>query len=195
LTERVGAGATGDLPGFRKTDETELHEGWIFTVVRASFADPDGTSFDRDIVRHPGAVAVVPVTDSASVLLVRQYRPAVEQWLYEIPAGTRDVSGESPEATAGRELAEEVGRSAGSLVLLTRCLNTPGFCDEETSIYLGTELTEVSTDRQGTEERHMTVEEIPLHRFDAMVDDGSIVDAATILGVGLARRRLAHRGA
>jgi ADP-ribose pyrophosphatase len=190
----VGPGETADPPGFRKNHETELHQGWIFTVVRADFADPDGDTFQRDIVRHPGAVAVVPVTDSASVLLVRQYRPAVEQWLYEIPAGTRDVSDESPETTAGRELAEEIGRSARSLTLLTRCLNTPGFCDEETSIYLGTDLTEVSTDRQGVEERYMTVEEIPLNRFDAMVDDGSIVDAATILGVGLARRRLALDG-
>jgi 8-oxo-dGTP pyrophosphatase MutT (NUDIX family) len=187
----AASGSTSDQPGFRKTDETELHEGWIFSVVRAHFVDPDGATFTRDIVRHPGAVAVVAVTASDGVLLVRQYRSAVERWLYEIPAGTRDVSGEPSETTAVRELAEEIGRSAGSLVLLTRCLNTPGFCDEETLIYLGTDLTEVSTDRQGIEERYMTVEEIPLDRFDAMVDDGAIVDAATILGVGLARRRLA----
>ena len=190
----MGPGETADPPGFRRTHETELHEGWVFTVVQAGFTDPDGATFHRDIVRHPGAVAVVAVTDSGGVLLVRQYRPAVERWLYEIPAGTRDVMGEPPETTAARELAEEIGRLPGSLALLTRCLNTPGFCDEETSIYLGTDLTEVSTDRQGVEERYMTVEEIPLDRFDAMVDDGSIVDAATILGVGLARRRLALGG-
>ena len=155
--------------------------------MRASFVDPEGTAFDRDIVRHPGAVAVVPVTDAGGVLLVRQYRPAVERWLYEIPAGTCDVDGEPPETTAHRELAEEIGRSAGTLTLLTRCLNTPGFCDEVTAVYLATDLAEVADDRQGVEERFLTVEEIPLDRFDDLVDDGTIVDAATILGVGLAR--------
>jgi ADP-ribose pyrophosphatase len=182
---------TAGPPGFRKTGETELHRGWFISVVRSTFVDPDGAEFERDIVRHPGAVAVVPVTATGGVLLVRQYRPAVERWLFEIPAGTCDVAGEARETTAGRELAEEIGRAAGSLTLLTRCLNTPGICDQETSIYLGTDLTEVDHDRHGTEEHFMTVEEITLPRFDAMVDDGSIVDAATILGVGLARRRLA----
>jgi ADP-ribose pyrophosphatase len=160
-------------------------------MVRATFVDPDGTPFERDIVRHPGAVAVVAVTDDDAVVLVRQYRPAVERWLYEIPAGTCDVAGEAPEVTAGRELAEETGRSAGALRLLTRCLNTPGFCDEVTTIYLATGLARVDDDRQGIEERFLTVEELPLDRFDDLVDDGTIVDAATILGVGLARRHLA----
>jgi ADP-ribose pyrophosphatase len=180
-------------PVFTKGTETELHRGWFISVVRADFTDPEGTRFERDIVRHPGAVAVVPVTADGGVLLVRQFRPAVERWLLEIPAGTCDVEAEPPETTARRELAEEIGRSAGTLALLTRCLNTPGFCDEVTTVYLATDLAVVADDRQGVEERYMTVEEIPFDRFDAMVDDGSIVDAATILGVGLARRRLADR--
>ena len=180
-------------PVFTKGTETELHRGWFISVVRADFTDPEGTRFERDIVRHPGAVAVVPVTDDGGVLLVRQFRPAVERWLLEIPAGTCDVEAEPPETTARRELAEEIGRSAETLTLLTRCLNTPGFCDEVTTVYLATDLAVVADDRQGVEERYMTVEEIPFDRFDAMVDDGSIVDAATILGVGLARRRRADR--
>lgn len=158
-------------------------------TVNATFVDPDGQPFDRDIIRHPGAVAVVPITDDDSVLLVHQYRAAVGRWLLEIPAGTRDVDSEPPDETARRELVEEVGRTASRLVLLTRCLNTPGFCDEETVIYLADGLGAVEHDRQGVEEQFMTVEEIPLTRFDSLVDDGTIVDAATVLGVGLARRR------
>jgi ADP-ribose pyrophosphatase len=185
-----GAG-TGADPAFRKTGESLIHRAWFVSMVRATFVDPHGTEFDREIVRHPGAVGVVPVTDDRSVLLVRQYRPAVDQWLYEIPAGTCDVPGEPPETTAQRELAEEMGQRAADLTLLTRCLNTPGFCDEVTTIFLGTGLTPVADNRQGIEERFMTVERIPLGDFDALVDDGTIVDAATILGVGLAVRRLA----
>ena len=82
-------------------------------------------------------------------------------------------------------------RSAGELTLLARCVITPGFCDEFSSFYLATGLTPVPLDRQGIEERFMRVEEVPLDRFDALVDDGTIIDASTILAVGLARRRMA----
>jgi len=188
-------GATADPAdangGFRHTDEILIHQAWFVSMVRATFVDPRGAEFEREIVRHPGAVAVVPVTDDRSVLLVRQYRPAVDRWLYEIPAGTCDVDGEPEEITAQRELAEEIGHQAGELTLLTRCLNTPGFCDEVTAIFMGTGLTPVADNRQGIEEHFMTVEKIPLDRFDGLVDDGTIVDAATILGVNLACRHLA----
>lgn len=179
------------LPVFTPTGEETVHRGWCITVGRATFLDPDGVPFSRDIVRHPGAVAVVAVTDHDTVVLVHQYRPAVDRWLLEIPAGTCDVAGEPSADTARRELAEEVGLTAERLDLLTRTAITPGFCDEYTDIYLATGLGAVPPDRQGAEERFMTVVEIPLDRFDAMVDDGSVVDASTILGVGLAVRRLA----
>ncbi|MGD0393696.1 MAG: NUDIX hydrolase [Acidimicrobiales bacterium] len=179
-----------ELPRFEMTGEEVLHRGWAITVTLAHFTDPDGVAFDRDVIRHPGAVAVVAITDDDTVVLAQQYRGAVDRWLLELPAGTCDVEGEPAEVTANRELAEEVGYSASKLTLLTRCAITPGFCDEYASIFLGTGLTPVPFDRQGIEEGFMQVVEVPLHRFDAMVDDGTIVDAATILGVGLARRRL-----
>ncbi len=190
-----GSTTPGDrLPVFTPTGEETVHEGWVIRVQRATFLDPDGVPFERDIVRHPGAVAVVAVTDGDDVVLVHQYRPAVDRWLLEIPAGTRDVSGEPPEETARRELAEEVGREADRLTLLTRTAITPGFCDEITYVYLATGLRPVTAERHGAEEQFLEVVEIPLDRFDAMVDDGSIVDASTILGVELARRRLASGG-
>ena len=111
-----------------------------------------------------------------------------------MPAGTCDVDGEAPEVTAGRELAEEVGYAATRLDLLVRTAVTPGFCDEVAHVYLATGLAPVPTGRQGAEETYMEVVEVPLDRFDAMVDDGSIEDATTILGVALARRRLAATG-
>jgi ADP-ribose pyrophosphatase len=135
----------------------------------------------------------VAITEADAVVLVHQYRPAVDRWLLEIPAGTCDVDGEPLEATAVRELAEEVGLAADRLELLTRTVITPGFCDEYTSVYLATGLHPVPTDRQGAEERFMEVVEVPLDRFDAMVDDAAVIDASTILGVGLAVRRLSAR--
>jgi len=192
----VPSAEAGDLPGaalpvFTPTGEETVHRGWFIRVQRATFLDPDGVAFERDIVRHPGAVAVVAVTDRRAVVLVRQYRPAVDRWLLEIPAGTCDVTGEPWEETARRELAEEVGLESARLDLLTRTAITPGFCDEFANIYLATGLRKIPSDRQGVEERFMEVVEVPLDHFDAMVDDGSIIDASTILGVGLAVRRLA----
>jgi 8-oxo-dGTP pyrophosphatase MutT (NUDIX family) len=167
-----------DAPRFRPTGEEVVHRGRIITVTRATFVDPEGVAFERDVVRHPEAV-----------VLVRQYRPAIDRWTLEVPAGTCDVDGEPPAETARRELAEEAGYAPTELVLLTRCAITPGFCDEFSWVYLATGLTSVDLDRQGVEEHYMRVELVPLARFDAMVDDGTVIDATTILGVGLARRR------
>ena len=191
--EPGGLTPEADLPVFTPTGEQTVHRGWFIRVQRATFLDPDGVAFERDIVRHPGAVAVVAVTDDGTVVLVRQYRPAVDRWLLEVPAGTCDVEGEPPERTATRELGEEVGYRADRLTHLTSTAVTPGFCDEIAHVFLATGLHPVPTGRQGAEEAFMEVVEVRLDEFDAMVDDGAIVDATTILGVALARRRLAPR--
>ena len=115
---------------FRKVDEVVLHHGYIFDLVRAEFVSPEGESFSRDIVRHPGAVSVVPVAEDGRVIMVRQYRPALDRFILEIPAGKRDVADEPPEDTAQRELGEEIGVRAGSLQLLGTFANAPGFSDE-----------------------------------------------------------------
>jgi 8-oxo-dGTP pyrophosphatase MutT (NUDIX family) len=201
LAEPAGAGDQpplrppwdpGDLPPFRLIAEEVVQTGWAITLTKATIIGPDGETFQRDVVRHPGAVAVVAVTDDDAVVLVLQYRAPVDRWLLEIPAGTRDVEGEPAIETARRELAEEVGYAAAELTLLTRTAITPGFCDEFSSVFLATGLTPVPLDRQGVEEGHMRVVEVPLSRFDSLVDDGTVVDATTILGVGLARRHLAQ---
>lgn len=76
-----------------------MHRGRLLTVVKATFVDPEGTTFERDVVRHPGAVAVVAITDDGSLVLVRQFRAAIGRWILEIPAGTRDVAEEPEEET------------------------------------------------------------------------------------------------
>src|SRR5258708_34803129 len=99
---------------FQALGEEELYRGSLITVARGRFRAPDGREFERDIVHHPGAVSVVPVVDDGdAVLLVRQYRAAIDRPLLEIPAGKRDIEGEPPETTARREPQEEAGMRAG----------------------------------------------------------------------------------
>ena len=187
----VGATPTG---GFRRLDEHVVYRGHVITVAVATFEAPDGSTFTRDIVHHPGAVSVVPLHADGTVTIVRQYRAALDDHLLEIPAGKRDVDGEAPEVTAGRELAEEVGLRAGRFELLAEFVNSAGFCDEHSWVYLATDLVEVATDLQGVEEEHMTIEHIALADVPAMIADRRLLDAKTIIGLTLAAGRVALDG-
>jgi 8-oxo-dGTP pyrophosphatase MutT (NUDIX family) len=182
------------VPGFRRVSEEELLRAWLFRVDRVDLVDPDGRPFDRFVVRHPGAVTVVPVHDDGTVSLVRQYRAAVDALVLELPAGTRDKVGEEPEAAARRELAEEAGLEATSWELLIGTWNSPGISDQLTLIYLATGLSTTPTRPDGVEEGFMTVETIHLDDVDRMVADGSLKDETTVLGLYMARQRLAAVG-
>ena len=175
---------------FTKRGERKVWSGAVISVVQGTFVSPSGATFQRDMVHHPGAVAVVPV-DGDEVVLVRQYRAAVDLEILEIPAGKRDVAGEAPEITAQRELTEEVGLTAGRLVKLAEFYNSIGFSDELSHVFLGTDLTAVPDDRQGEEEEHMTVERIRLDDVPALVAAGELVDAKTVIGLLMAREHLA----
>lgn len=177
--------------GFRKLGETEVFRGDRITVARASFVAPDGTTFERDIVHHPGAVGVVPlVEEGGAVLLVRQYRPSLQREMLEIPAGVRDQPGEPPEETARRELVEEVGMRAGRMERLLSFHNSPGFSDEEMHLFVAFDLERSAPDRHGIEESFMSVERVLVDDVAAMARDGRITDAKTIIGVALARENL-----
>lgn len=180
-------------PGFRRESEDVVHRGHVLTLVQASFRGPGGEAFQRDIVRAPGAVAVVPVVDGSTgpeVVVVRQYRPALDAWLLEIPAGLRDIEGEAPHRTAERELAEEVGLRATSLELLTVFVNAAGMSDQQTHVYLATGLEAVPSDLQGVEEAYLVVEQVALREIDDLIASGVVVDAKTVIGLTLAARRL-----
>lgn len=182
------------MSGFRRVSEEELHQAWLFRVDRIHLRDPAGRPFDRLVIRHPGAVTVVPVHDDGSVTLVRQYRAAVDALVLEIPAGTRDKAGEAPEATARRELAEEAGLEASRWELLVGTWNTPGVSDQHTLIYLATGLTPCPARPDGVEEGFMTVEKVHVSDLDELVARGDIKDETTLLGLYLARQRLAAGG-
>ena len=177
--------------GFRKLDERIVWQGTLVSAGTGTFVDPDGNQFQRDVVHHPGAVVVVPVIDG-EVILVRQYRAAIDSVLLELPAGKRDVADEPVDLTASRELEEEVGMRAASMEQIAEFYNSPGFCDEHSYLFLATGLTPCATSFQGHEEQHMTIERVPLDAVPDLVSSGEIVDAKSIIGLCLARERLAH---
>jgi ADP-ribose diphosphatase len=167
--------------------EVVAHAGFL-AITEEEIQGPEGDRFRRVVVRHPGAVVIVPV-DGDGALLVRQFRAALATDILEVPAGKRDVDGEPPEATAHRELEEEVGHRAGRMVKLAEFYNTPGFSDEYTHLYAALDLEDLgATKRQGPEEQAMTVERVPFAAVDGLIASGEICDAKSIIGLLLARR-------
>lgn len=186
----TGDGSPGSANrGFAHVGDQLLHRGAVISLVDASYTAPDGSSFTREVVRHPGAVSVVPLHDDGTVTLVRQYRAALDRELLEIPAGKRDVAGEPPERTAVRELAEEVGLRAGRLEPLAEFVNSAGFSDEYSYVFLATDLVVVEDDRQGLEEQHMVIERVALDAVPGMIARHEVVDAKTMIGLTLTLAR------
>lgn len=179
-----------DNRGFRHVSDETIASLARCEVIRATFEAPDGTTFERDVIRNQEVVAVVPLTNDGKVLLVEQYRGPIDRWLLEIPAGLCDVDGEEPEHTARRELVEEAGQKAQDLKLLASYFPAAGFSDQFVRLYLATGLTAVQDSRQGVEEMHMTVQEFDLADLDDAIASGAIADSKTIIGLTLTRRHL-----
>lgn len=180
--------------GFRRLDESLVHQGYIWHVAVAEFEAPDGELFTRDVVRSPGAVGVLPLVFDAegnpSVVLVSQYRAALDEHVIEIPAGMRDVEGEDTAEVARRELIEEAGLEAGNVELLAEIYPSPGMTDSLTSIYLATDCAAVATERHGPEEAFMQILHLPLADALAMIEGGEIRDGKTVTALLLTDRRL-----
>jgi ADP-ribose pyrophosphatase len=179
---------------FRVVATTTRWSGSFLEVVDAQVAGPEGETFTRSVVRHPGAVVVVPVTaEGTHAILVRQFRAATGSDLLEVPAGKRDVAGEPPEDTAGRELEEEIGYRPGRLVKLCEFFNSPGFTDEYTHLFCALDLERLAHTHAVTEEEAaMTTELVAFADVDELIASGSITDAKTIVGLLLTRRYLAR---
>lgn len=182
-----------EAAGFRRVSESLIHEGHVWNVTIGTFESPTGEVFERDIVRSPGAVGVVPLLyrdGVPTVVFVRQYRPPLDRVVLEIPAGIRDVADEPTEETAARELAEEVGLEAASMEYLTHYYTSAGMTDSILHVYLATGLSAVPAKAHGPEEEHMEMVELPLAEAIDMVVRGEIHDAKTVIGLLLVDRRL-----
>lgn len=164
------------------TSRRTVHEGRLLTVYEDEVRLVDGTEAHREVVAHPGAVAIIAIDADGSVVLVRQWRHAVGRALWELPAGTRDP-GEPPMETATRELAEETGLRATSLLPLAAAPLTPGYSTEIMHFFLATGLTVGQTNRDPDE--RMDVAHFNRDALASLVRAG-LVDVKTIAGLGLA---------
>lgn len=157
--------------------------GKILTVRRDKVRLPNGREATREVVAHPGAVAVVPVTAAGEVVLVRQYRYPIAQELLEVPAGKLD-KGEAPDDCARRELEEETGYRAGRLEHLATFYTAPGFTDEIMHLYLARDLSQTAQNTDGDE--FINIEYYKPDQLKALLAAKEIIDAKTIVGLLLA---------
>jgi len=171
-------------------EKTLLHRGRVFTMNREKIALPNGTTVHLDIIRHPGAAAMVPLKDDGSLIMVHQYRHAVGDYIWEIPAGTLDP-GESPLVCAKRELIEETGYSANRWEKLGEIVPVPGYSDEKIHVFLATDLCTARQQLDPDEIIH--VQEIPLGEAFDMIERGEIKDSKTISSLFFAKTRLETR--
>lgn len=170
-------------------DEQTVFDGRIFSVDRLRVQLPDGRDALRDVVRHPGAVAVVALTDDGRICLVRQYRTALGRVTVEIPAGKLSP-GEDPLECAHRELEEETGMVAERMAYLTTIATSPGFTDELIHIYMATGLSFGASNPDADE--FINVDLVDLSEFIDAVLDGRIEDTKTVVGA-LICDAVAHR--
>ncbi|WHZ27385.1 MAG: ADP-ribose pyrophosphatase [Nitrospira sp.] len=157
-----------------------IYTGKVITLNVDTVQLPNGVTVDLETIRHPGAAAVVPIKDDGIVVLIRQFRHAAGGFIYEIPAG-KLASGEDPLQCAARELEEEVGYRASSLELLSSMFTAPGFADEVIHVYKATGLTEGR--QQLDRDEVLEIVEMPLHRAIERIQDGTIRDGKTIVGL------------
>jgi ADP-ribose pyrophosphatase len=173
-----------------------IHRGRYLTFRIDTVADADGRPHTRELVEHPGAVVVIPL-DGDDVLLVRQFRTAVQQALLELPAGTLDSAAdgtvEDPAVAAPRELAEETGHRASSWRELARFWSAPGFTDERMHLYLATDLTPIEGYGGPEADERLRLERMPWREAVALAESGGIEDAKTLVGL-FWLARLADRG-
>jgi ADP-ribose diphosphatase len=157
-----------------------IYSGKVVTLNIDTVTLPNGVTIDLEIVRHPGAAAVVPLKENGTVVLIKQFRHAAGGFIYEIPAGKLHP-GEDPRNCAARELEEEIGYQPGKLELLASIFTAPGFTDEVIHVYKATGLTK---GRQHLDrDEVLEIVEVPLREAIEMIRGGTIRDAKTMVGL------------
>lgn len=167
-----------EFKDFEVIEEDLVYKGRIFDLRTHLIRPPEGKDFRLDIVHHPGAVIIVPQLENGKLILIKQFRFATKQFIWEFPAGCLH-KGEDPGECAKRELIEEVGYEAGKMEKLLAFYTTPGMCNEYMHLFLATDLKQAESNLE--EDEFLQVEEIEPEKVQRMIDSGEIIDAKTIL--------------
>jgi len=173
--------------GGTRLSSTESFKGRIFSVTVDRVTMPNGRTVALDMVRHPGSVVLIPMQDDGHVVLIRQYRYALDRWIWELPAGSLD-EGEAPADAAARECEEEIGLVPGRVEFVGAWYPTPGFCTEVMNYYRVSDLRERGADEPPAhkdEDEDIRVHVFALDEARAMVRRGDIVDLKTAWGLTL----------
>jgi len=169
------------------TKTQRVYDGHLVKLDLLDVELPNGKTSHREVIQHPGAVAIVALDDDQNILMVRQFRIAAGKTLWEVPAGTLDPD-ETPEACAIRELQEETGYKPNKLEALDGIYTAPGYTSEYIYLFLATELEESRLDMD--EDEFIEMKKIPLTEVLAKIESGEIQDGKTVTGVLRAARRL-----
>ena len=166
-----------------------VYEGRIFSVQVETLTLPNGHALNAEIVRHPGSVVIIPITDSGQIILVRQYRHAIGRFAWELPAGSLKPS-EDVQAAARRECQEEVGLVPSTLTLLGSFFPTPGYCDEEMHFYRADGLREPTAEETAHPDEDEDIETKAFSTADVrrMIATGDVIDLKTVGGLALLDR-------
>jgi ADP-ribose pyrophosphatase len=172
----------------KKNEPTLAYKCKIFDVWEEEFALPNGKTARQNWINHNPTVAIVAVNDKNELLVINQYRNAVKKNLLEIPAGSLDGSEESPAVCAQRELAEETGYKAKSLIKLFEGYLLPGYCNEYMYFFLALNL--FSAPLTPDEDEFIEIMPVSFSQARKLIEKGEIIDAKTVLGIFLADKLL-----
>lgn len=172
------------MPDPEQLAHERMYTGKVFSVDRDRVRMPNDREVTVDVVRHARSVVLIPVPEPGHVILIRQYRYAVNRWLWELPAGSVD-EGEEPEAAARRECHEEIGLVPETVVRLTALHPTPGYCDEEMLFFRVSGLAESDEAAAQDEDEDIEPKTFTLADAREMVRRGEITDMKTVAGLGM----------
>lgn len=175
-----------------KTIRSErIYEGKIINLKVDEVSLPNGHTSKRELIEHPGAVAIVAITAEKKIIMVEQYRKALERSIIEVPAGKLE-KGEEPETTARRELEEETGYTADSLQLIQSFSTSPGFADEVVHLFFAEGLRKSESGAVTDDDEFVELMEVTVEEAEQMMQDNRIYDAKTAFAVLWAKQRLSN---
>jgi ADP-ribose pyrophosphatase len=168
------------MKDFRVKNVENIYSGRVVDLTVETIAFPDGKEMTRELVHHPGAVAIVPILSATEIIMIKQFRYSAEGEIWEIPAGTLEPN-ESPADCAHRELVEEIGYRAGKMESLGGFYTSPGFCNEYLHLFRATDLQ--SAEAHLDKDEQIEVHTMTLQQALQKIESGEIIDAKTIIGL------------